>query len=288
MARKKGHEDHANHEAWAIPYGDLVTLLLAFFVVMYSVSSVNEGKYRVLADALSESFGGPPKSMQPIQLGKTQQRGSRGDQGSPVQLGKPQPAIAGTLRQLQNPTVFASREPAMLATQQLRARGNTGYERSRADLRQMGDRLVESLGSLIEARQIRIRRSEWTLEVEMNTDLLFSSGSARIADDYRPVLLRIAGILSGFEQPLRIEGHTDNLPIRTLEFPSNWELSSARAAGVVHLFMQHGVAPARMSVAGLGEFRPVADNASAEGRNRNRRVVIVVLARPDIPPEEPS
>lgn len=285
MAKKHKHEDHINHEAWAIPYGDLITLLLAFFVVMYSMSSVNEGKYRVLADSLSEAFGGTPKSMQPIQLGKNQQRGSNNEQAtSPVNLGKAQPAVAGSLRSLQNPTVFASRNPAsLLASQQVNPHGNTGYARSKAALDKIGGEIEKALGELIRLDQIRVRRSELMLEVEMNTDILFTSGSARIAEASLPALLKLAEILAPFQQPLRIEGHTDNIPISTAAFPSNWELSSARAAGVVHLFMNHGVDAARMAVAGLAEYRPAAPNDNAEGRNRNRRVVIVVLATPDQP-----
>lgn len=284
MARKHKHEEHQNHEAWAIPYGDLITLLLAFFVVMYSMSSVNEGKYRVLADSLSEAFGGPPKSMEPIQLGKNQQRGSNNEHAtSPVNLGKAQPAISGSLRDLQNPAVFASKLPPLMSSQQLNPRGNTGYERSKAELKKIGKEIEQSLGELISRNQIRVRRNELSLEVEMNTDILFSSGSARIADSALPALLKLAEILRPFKQPLRIEGHTDNVPISTAAFPSNWELSSARAAGVVHLFMNHGVAAARMTVAGMAEYKPVAENVSAEGRNRNRRVVVVVLATADEP-----
>lgn len=117
----------------------------------------------------------------------------------------------------------------------------------------------------------------------MNTDILFSSGSATVASGSRPALLKLAEIIKPFKQPLRIEGHTDNVPISTATFPSNWELSSARAASVVHLFMNQGVDAARMTVAGMGEFRPIADNASAEGRNHNRRVVVVVLATAEQP-----
>lgn len=284
MAKKHKHEEHMNHEAWAIPYGDLITLLLAFFVVMYSMSSVNEGKYRVLADSLSEAFGGPPKSMQPVQLGKNQQRGSNNEHStSPINFGKAQPAIAGSMRDLQNPSVFASSQSPLAASQQLNARGNTGYERSKAELKKIGTEIERALGDMIGRKEIRIRRNELSLEVEMNTDILFSSGSARLSDASRPALLKLAEILRPFKQPLRIEGHTDNIPISTYAFPSNWELSSARAAGVVHLFMNHGVDAARMTVAGMAEYKPVAENNTEAGRNRNRRVVVVVLASPDQP-----
>lgn len=279
MARKHKHEEHANHEAWAIPYGDLVTLLLAFFVVMYAVSSVNEGKYRVLAEALSDSFGGTPKSMKPIQLGKTQQRGSLQEKNiSPVNLGKDQPAVAGQLRDLQNPTVFSSPRHLLMAPQQNSTSGNTGYNAAQAALQEMGTQIQQAMGDLIERNMIRIRHTEYSLEIEMNTDILFGSGAARVAPASVDTLKTLADILKPFPNPLRIEGHTDNIPINTVAFPSNWELSAARAASVVHLFMQTGVTAPRMTVAGMGEFKPIADNTTADGRNKNRRVVIVVLA----------
>lgn len=284
MARKHKHEEHANHEAWAIPYGDLVTLLLAFFVVMYAVSSINEGKYRVLADALSASFGGPPKSVQPVQVGHQPVKGAMSESNtSPTDFGKPQPAVAGRQRDVKNPTVFSSKDPVLLATQQMNAHGNTGYRAAKAELTKIGLAIERALGELVKRDQIRLRRNELSLEIEMNTDILFPSGSATISPAAHDTLFKLAEILSPFSQTLRIEGHTDNVPISTYNFPSNWELSSARAASVVHLFQQNGVAPQRMMVAGMGEYRPVSDNDSVESRNRNRRVVVVVLASPDQP-----
>src|SRR5512140_783565 len=103
MARRK-HEEHANHEAWAIPYGDLITLLLAFFVVMYAVSSVNEGKYRVLSDALSQAFGGPPRSIKPVQVGRITKAGAEAERSSSlIKMGRPDQTIGGSARDLKNP-----------------------------------------------------------------------------------------------------------------------------------------------------------------------------------------
>ena len=112
----------------------------------------------------------------------------------------------------------------------------------------------------------------------MQTDVLFPTAVARIADAARPALVRLADILEPFPNPIRVEGHTDNVPISTERFPSNWELSAARAASVVRLFEQQGVEPSRMAALGLGEHAPVADNSTPAGRNRNRRVLVVILA----------
>lgn len=275
MARKHKHEDHLNHEAWAIPYGDLVTLLLALFVVMYAVSSVNEGKYRVLADALSEAFGGPPRSMKPIQMGKQQ----RGDEQSRIQVLPPRGA--------EKAAAVGGEDPALRNrfVQPPRAEG-AAEAQAREHLQRMAAAVEQALGDLISRDLVVVKRTDFWLEIEIRTDILFSSGSAAVAETAWPVLSRLAGILSPFGNKLRIEGHTDNIPINTPTFPSNWELSAARAASVVHLFMREGVDPGRMTVAGFGEYHPVGDNRQAEGRNRNRRVVIVVLADENQPAPE--
>src|ERR1700751_5062740 len=119
MPRKK-HEEHSNHEAWAIPYADMITLLLAFFVVMYSISSVNEGKYRVLSDALSQAFGGPPKSVKPIQVGTQQQRGSnKEDKLNVLEMKSVDQSVGGTMRELRNPAAIPGPPiPTLLQSQQ--------------------------------------------------------------------------------------------------------------------------------------------------------------------------
>lgn len=263
MARKKRHEEHANHEAWAIPYGDLVTLLLAFFVVMYSISSVNEGKYRVLSDSMVAAFKGSPRTTQPIQIGDKRPAGSAEQR----QLGAMPP---GTV----NRSSFSlPSEPATSANP-------AGVPEVRMQV--MADKIRRALAEMIELDQVRVRQTALWVEVEINTDLLFPVGIAQVAAAATPTLERLADILQPLPNRIRIEGHTDDVPISTPRFPSNWELSAARASSVVRLFQERGVAPARMAVIGLGEFRPAGDNTSLEGRNRNRRVTIVVLADNDV------
>ena len=265
MARKKSHEEHANHEAWAIPYGDLVTLMFAFFVVMYAVSSVNEGKYRVLADALAEAFGGPPKSMKPLQVGRPQ-LGSAPSDSARALPGSGQPRV---------PPVLGGRIRAPLAQ---RTAGDAARERERAKLETIADSVQKAMGDLIDRKLIVVRRTEMWVEIEIRADILFDSGSAKMAAAAVPVLAELADILAPYPNRLRIEGHTDNVPIATWQFPSNWELSAARAASVLHIMTSQGLDPKRLSVLGLGEQQPKADNATHEGRNVNRRVVLVLLA----------
>jgi chemotaxis protein MotB len=269
MARKHQHEDHVNHEAWAIPYGDLITLLLAFFVVMYAVSSVNEGKYRVLSDSMTAAFRGAPKTVAPLEIGDKLVKMRRDDTVaglSPSQAMKlPHPA-ANTQAQI---------------VEQFGRMGRDLPEANEGEpgvtVRRIAEQVESAMAPLIAADLVTVTRMPLWLEVEIKADILFPSGSAEIQPEARPILQGLAEILSPLTSPIRVEGHTDDRPIATAQFPSNWELSGARAARIVRLFESHGVAPARLSVAGQREHQPIADNATTEGRNRNRRVTLVVL-----------
>lgn len=262
MAKKHQHEDHVNHEAWAIPYGDLVTLLLAFFVVMYATSSVNEGKYKVLSDSLNAAFRGAPRTMEPIAIGDKPAK-TKGDDT----VGGIKP---GQVMKLDSDRNAEQKDQETLAE-------NAALQ---GHLQKMSEDLETAMQELIDKEMIRIERTPSWVEVEIKADILFPSGSAEIETPALAVLDRIAVILAERPYPIRIEGHTDTRPIRTGQFPSNWELSAARAARIVRLFEGHGISPGRMVVAGLGENQPLADNTTEEGRNRNRRVTIVILGKP--------
>lgn len=257
MARKHEHEEHVNHEAWAIPYGDLVTLLLAFFVVMYAVSSVNEGKYRVLSDSLTAAFRGTPRTMEPVPVGNQIAKGHGDDNG------KIRPNEAMKFPEKIKPEAKPAEDTQL-----------------QIQLDQMTADLEVAMQVLIDKDMIRVQRAASWVEVEIKTDILFPSGSAAIEPAAIPTLEKLAAILARRPYPIRVEGHTDNRPIHTAQFPSNWELSAARAARIVRLFAEHGIEPTRLVVAGMGENEPVADNATADGRNRNRRVALVILGAP--------
>lgn len=279
MARKKKHEEHVNHEAWAIPYGDLVTLLLALFVVLYSMSSVNEGKYRVLSDSLNAAFHGKPRASRPIQIGsRAQQNASLSQKINPIvqdsttTSGPNSKSNEHSSADRRDPGVDFGQIKTLLDTSQ---RG--GHPAS--NLNRIASAVRGSLGSLIDRKLISVRQSETWLEIEIRTDILFASGAAQLSDSAVPILAQIAESLNEFPNLIRIEGHTDNVPISTAAFPSNWQLSSARAASVVRLLAEHGVDPVRMSVVGFAEYHPVASNDTVDGRNRNRRVLMVILGR---------
>jgi chemotaxis protein MotB len=266
MARKKKHEEHANHEAWAIPYGDLVTLLFALFTVMYAMSSVNEGKFRILSDSMIAAFNGAPKSLQPLNIGE-KEPGKGGEQ--PL-VGIVPTALIKIKDQRSTPdSRLTPRDPA-------RTEGANSRDLPGALIR-MQRQVQDAMQSLIDAKLVTVRRENMWLEIEINADILFPSGAGEFAPVAEPVLDKLAEVLKPFPNPIRVEGHTDDRPIRTTAFPSNWELSAARAASVVHQFTRQGIDPLRLEIVGFGEFHPRQPNDTSEGRNANRRVVVLVL-----------
>jgi chemotaxis protein MotB len=264
--RKRHHEEHVNHEAWAIPYADLMTLLLAFFVVMYAVSVVNEGKFRVMSESLIEAFNGSSHVVAPLPPTR-------------VRPHNVAPAIAAPAGQPGSAVVpIAVPIPAHPVPLHGGNGQQAGHRPSGRDaLGRIEDEVRKALQPLIDRKLVVVRHKPDWLEVEIRTDILFPSGVAQLSDSANAVLRDLARILSGFGNPLRVEGFTDDVPINTSLYPSNWELSAARAASVARLFSLSGIAPDRLGIIGWGEVRPIADNATAEGRNQNRRVLVVVM-----------
>ncbi|HEY6452249.1 MAG TPA: flagellar motor protein MotD [Steroidobacteraceae bacterium] len=288
MARRKRHEEHDNHEAWAIPYGDLVTLLLAFFVVMYAMSSVNEGKYRVLSDSLSEAFNGtarpthssmdqdpPPRS---LELPRAQVRRliSAALPATANAATSHAPAPAATPAAVAAASPAAAPAPAPAPASDAAADSGASVA-SAAELQRVADQVSGAMGALVAAGEVHVRRYQNWVAVDISTDILFGSGIARVSNGAVPAMQHLADALKPFPNAIRVEGHTDDRPIKTSEFPSNWELSAARAASVVHLFMDRGIAPGRLGVMGFGQYRPTGSNATAAGRNANRRVAVMIL-----------
>lgn len=239
--RRRREEEHLNNERWMVSYADFITLLFAFFVVMYSISSVNEGKYKVLSDSLIGVFSQAPTTPEPIQIGE------------------------------HTPRTLAP-EPEM--------RVPAAPDRSDSDgldpLESIAEAMQAAFGELISVGDLRIHANELWIEIELNSGLLFPSGDALPLDSAFGLIERIAGILSPYDNPVHVEGFTDNVPIRSPVYPTNWELSAARAASVVRLLSSGGVDAGRLAAVGYGEHRPVADNATPAGRRANRRVVLLV------------
>ena len=245
MARRRHEEEHENHERWMVSYADFITLLFAFFVVMYAISSVNEGKYRVLSSSMMQAF-----------------RSASNEQGNAMLT----------------PVQVAGSPIVQIVPQQTRA--NPEAEARRAEFRQrmrnMAEDVKRVLEPLVAGGQVRVTEGVNGISIEINASALFKPGEALLGMEANRALRAVAEVIAGGDFPIKVEGHTDTLPISTPYFPSNWELSSARASSVVRLFVESGVAPGRLTAAGYSDQRPVADNASPEGRARNRRVTIQV------------
>ncbi|MFW5427010.1 MAG: flagellar motor protein MotD [Methylophagaceae bacterium] len=246
--RRKKQEEHINHERWLVSYADFITLLFAFFVVMYSISSVNMSKYRVLSDTLESVFASPG-STDPIQL-------EEHDTTAP-------PTVA-PINLIELPP-----SPPPVSDKIIRT------------IDDLSQQFNSTFAEKIKSKDISIKQGNNWLELEIKSSALFYSGESRLERTAIPILAKAAEILKTSSNPVQVEGFTDNQPISTPRFPSNWELSAARAASVVHLLNRYGVSPTRMSAIGYGEFKPIADNVTDEGRQKNRRIVLVVLGGDD-------
>jgi chemotaxis protein MotB len=266
--RKKALEEEPRHAAWAVPYGDLVTLLFAFFVVLYAVSSVNEGKYRALSSTLFTEFNGqkPPGS-------------APGSAPGAVLTARSFPGTASQSSAPDSHAIFA--DTATVTRKQAEEIGRAQAESQALD--KVAADVSAAMADLIKSNLVVVRRKGTTIEVEIRTDILFPSGSATLSPSAVGVIRKLSQTLAELPNPLRVEGHTDSQPIDTAAFPSNWELSAARAASVVHLIANSGIDPARLSVIGRAQFSPAQPNTTAAGRNANRRVLISIL-----PPGSPE
>ncbi|PHQ57988.1 MAG: flagellar motor protein MotD [Porticoccus sp.] len=277
MARKKLHQENENHERWLVSYADFITLLFAFFVVMYSISSVNEGKYRVLSSSMVSAFRQPKSSLEPVQIGQL----VRSPLMMPDQImdvsANPAPIITPMLPQNQDSRADDS-DPLAMEFSPEDIIMQKAFNAAEKEVDEMAGHVEEQLDSLIDEEIVNIKRNKFWLEVEIKSSLLFPSGGSDLVPASIPVLQKLSKIFRELPNRIHVEGFTDNQPISTVVFPSNWELSTARAAAVVRLFESNGIAASRMAAIGYGEFRPIAENTTETGRAKNRRVVIVVVA----------
>jgi chemotaxis protein MotB len=234
MAKHK-HEEHENHERWLVSYADFITLLFAFFVVMYSISSVNVGKYRTVSESIKAALNpivSPPSSPTPLALSA-----SKAALTAPDSPGSKEVAI----RKLRN--------------------------------------LVKGIKASPQLAMVRIsEKVNGDIVITIPDQLLFNSGEAAVRPEALRFLEGLGTAIIELNRHTRIEGHTDNVPIRTAQFPSNWELSSTRAVMVVRVLSElYGVPADHLAAVGHAETRPVTANADAEQRAKNRRVEVVIL-----------
>ncbi|MCB1984881.1 MAG: flagellar motor protein MotD [Burkholderiales bacterium] len=249
MARKKSFRDeevHDNHERWLVSYADFITLLFAFFVVMYAVSSINEGKYRVLSGSLINAFKNTAAGSDAVQRTN----------------------LTPIIKKEQN-------QGGMIKTvEEKKIRLVQKQER----MQSMAKNILQVLEPLVSDGKVRVTQSNLGITIEINASVLFSPGEAMLSENSIETLQAVAQVLKDHDHEIQVEGHTDNQPISTVHFPSNWELSTARASSVIRLFIESGVDGQRMTALGYGENRPMDTNDTIEGRMRNRRVSIMIMS----------
>ena len=259
MARKSkkggGGGEHENAERWLLTYADMITLLVAFFIMLYAMSVMNQAKFQQLAISVRSGFGTSAMNGVPTPF----------DRGGGMNA---------------TPSIINSSKP-----------GDTSGDQfiKDAKMRQDSnglDKAYEAVKAYIAKNglqgKMHVERTERGVVVTVMTDkMLFAGGQADLRPEELTLLDSVGAVMQQAvpQNPIRIEGHTDSLPIHTERFPSNWELSTTRATSVLRYFLAHGIASNRLEAAGYADQRPLADNASEQGRAQNRRVEIVILRR---------
>jgi chemotaxis protein MotB len=256
MARKKKHAEHANHERWLISYADFITLLFAFFVVMFASSQADKGKAEQVSSAVKEALekGGVPAAVREIFGGAVGEK----EKGNAQMKGP-----GGFQKQIlsQNKIVESKVEVS--------------------DLMPSMAYLTQLLSEEIKEGKVEVRLDARGLVVSLRQAAFFPSGGDEIAPSGLQSIEKIARTIRDLPNPVRLEGHTDSIPIHTQRFPSNWELSTARSIAMLLVFTgRYGIPDDRFAVAGYAETQPIDSNDSAEGRTHNRRVDIVILNQP--------
>ena len=241
MARKKRgkpHEEELN-EAWLLPYSDLMTLLLALFIALFAMSQTDSSKMQALAQAFTAAF----------------------NMGGPSFFSGMGPSTA-----MPNTPTTASDST------------NAAYMQENENLREAQEKLEQYIKENNLQDQVSTELSEEGLMIRLKEKALFASGSAALQGQAEQIVPVIAALLSSLPERVTISGHTDNVPISTAQFPSNWELSSARAVSLMRGLMgaQPALNPARFSALGYSEYRPIASNDTEEGRAQNRRVEVFI------------
>lgn len=251
--RESVHSD--GQDRWLVSYADFITLLFAFFVVMYSISSVNEGKYKVLSDTLEGVFNTRQKSLEPVQVGELSPRSETDGQTDSI-----------------NPMFIVSKQ-------------DTESRKTREDdpeLKQITGDLQESFKDLIFSDQVDVRQLDGWVEISLSDQIVFESGTVIPSEASFEVIQRLARLLKGRDNGIFIEGHTDNVNISTGQFESNWELSAARAATFLRLLGVEGIDESRMAAVGYGQYKPIVRNDTPAGRRKNRRIVLLIAKGSDV------
>jgi len=254
MNRRERRRSHVNHERWLVSYADFITLLFAFFVVLYASSKADQKKQQQVSQAIDSAFHA---------LGIFPEAGRRPDNLTNVSAMSKDESVT-PMNIVMGEDVLA---PAKV----------------KQDLEQVQKQLEKLLSNQIADHTVSVKMGKDGLVISLREAGFFSSGSATPHPGTLPILRQIAEALGKIPYDVRVEGHTDNIPIHNAEFDSNWELSSSRATRIARIFLAtNSIAPEHLSAAGYAEFHPIAPNSTDEGRAENRRVDLVIMPRTQV------
>ena len=252
MARKKHHPPHEEHEGepWLLPYSDLMTLLLALFIALFAISQTDQKKMADLAQAFTAAF----------------------NMGGPSFFDKAGPNVG--------------RRAEMPSNEDL---GNSAYFAENMQLEELQKKLQSYIEENDLDEQLSTQLAEEGLMIRIKERALFPSGSAQLVGQAQSIVPVVAGMLASLPERVVISGHTDNVPINTAQYPSNWELSASRAMNLMKAILaaDKSLNPARFSAIGYSEYRPIADNKTDAGKQQNRRVEIFIARNYRFNPDEP-
>lgn len=238
--KKKPHEEHVNHERYMVTYADLITLLLAFFIILFAMSDENPHKFEQVAQSLSAGFNKGSESIINTDLATN-------------------PELKRQQTNEQNVKMMAS-------------------VKEQNELRELKKRIDQKVSEMGLEKQITTTLGKQGLMISLTDKVLFNSGSAELKNENSEIIKVVGSIISEVQNPVQVSGYTDNVPINTGDFPSNWELSGQRSMTVLKYMIDNnkGLNPERIYAAGFGEYHPIANNDTEEGREKNRRVEILV------------
>lgn len=241
MARRSKRIEHDNHDRWLISYADFITLLFAFFVVMYSISSVNVSKYQTFSDSLSMAFSKRPSSV----------------------------SVSESAQQEQMLKALVDRRTARLGEQQ---------RKMQERMKVVAGGLTQVMSNMINSGLVSVSQTKRGVVIDISASSLFKTGEAALQPEMLGTLQKVAAVLAKESYAIEVEGHTDDVPIKTAQFPSNWELSSARASSMARMLIDNGVLEKRLAVVGLAANQPLAPNDNPVNRAKNRRVTITIVS----------
>jgi chemotaxis protein MotB len=250
--RKRVIENAEHQDRWMVSFADFITLLFAFFVVMYSISSVNKGKYETFSESLDQALFHNEKVEKVAE---------------PIQIGM----IPTRIQPIELPNLVTVTEEEHQLSEEIM------QEKRR--LSDVSEEFQRALQPFVESQLVGINKHDFWVELQMNSELLFASGSAVLSSKAIPVLEKVAEVVRDVPNVINVEGYTDNVPISNGLYASNWDLSSARATSVVKELEKNNIPSIRLSAVGYGEFHPIADNSTEDGRFKNRRVVLVLMSQ---------